>query len=97
MPCDALAMKQFGSNAKSAIVMVKVAPSPFRSTQPSLSIAPVDPFSAPVVAPSSSDEHAVSPRAQTATSTNTSLLILSPEIGSAEDSGGCAPEAGSRG
>src|SRR6266498_985590 len=89
MPCDALAVKQFGSNAKSEIVIVKVAPSPVRSTQPPLSVVPVVPVSAPVVPPPSSDEHAVSPRAHTATSTNTSFIILSPEIGPAKDSRGC--------
>ena len=64
MPWDALAVKQLGSNAKSEIVMVKVAPSPVRSMQSAFAVVPVEPVWAPVVPPPSSDEHAVSPRAQ---------------------------------
>jgi hypothetical protein len=63
MPWDALAVKQFGSNAKSEIVMVKVEPSPVRSAQASFPFVPVDPVSEPVAPPPSSDEHAVRPRA----------------------------------
>src|SRR4029453_4144350 len=64
----------------------KGGPPPWRPTRPPFSVHPVLPVWAPVVPPPSSDEHAVSPRAQTATSTNTSLLILPPKIGPAEDS-----------
>jgi hypothetical protein len=76
-------VKQFGSNAKSAIVIVKVAPSPVRSAQSPPAVLPVDPVvhvSAPVVPLPSSDEHAASPRASTPTSTNTSFLILPPSF-----------------
>jgi hypothetical protein len=79
-------VKQFGSNAKSAIVIVKVAPSPVRSAQspPAVltvdPVVPVVPVSVPVVPPSSSDEHAASPRASTPTITNTSFLILPPSF-----------------
>jgi hypothetical protein len=89
MPWDALAVKQFGANAKSEIVMVKVEPSPVRSAQAPFPFVPVDPVPEPVAPPPSSDEHAVRPRAHTAPSTTTSLPIRPPEIGPPEDSRPC--------
>ena len=65
-------------------MIVKVAPSPVRSAQSPLPVDPVSvpvvPVSVPVLPPPSSDEHAVSPSANTPTSTNTSFLILPPSL-----------------